>query len=71
MSRHSPKDLAGKPITWTIGGLTPAGAFLDDAVLAVESGIPISALMCKHFPQVSAPDMLAEHIRTSTVPYLQ
>ena len=68
---HNPKDLAGKPITWTIGGLTPAAAFLDNVVLAVESGVPISALLCKHFPQVSAPDMLAEHIRTSTLPYLQ
>jgi hypothetical protein len=50
MSRHSPKDLAGKPITWTIGELSPAAAFMDNVVLAVESGIPISALMCKHFP---------------------
>jgi pimeloyl-ACP methyl ester carboxylesterase len=71
LPRHNPKDLTGKPITWTIGGLTPAGAFLDNVVLAVESGLPITALMCKHFPQVSAPDMLAEHIRTSTLPYLQ
>jgi pimeloyl-ACP methyl ester carboxylesterase len=63
---HSPEDLAGKPITWTIGGLNPAAMFLDNVVLAVKSDCPIGVLMCKHFPQVSAPGMLAEHIRTNT-----
>ena len=62
---HSPEDLVGKPITWTIGGLTPAVTFLDNVVLAVKAGCPISPLMCKHFPQVSAPEMLAAHIRQS------
>ena len=66
-SPHSPEDLTGKPITWTIGGLTPAVAILDNVVLAVKSGCPISPLMCKHFPQVSAPEMLAAHIRQSTL----
>jgi pimeloyl-ACP methyl ester carboxylesterase len=61
----SPDDLAGKPITWTIGGLNPAGMFFDNVVLAVKAGCPISLLNCKHFPQVSAPGMLAEHIRAS------
>jgi pimeloyl-ACP methyl ester carboxylesterase len=66
-SAHSPDDLAGKLITWTIGGLTPAAAFFGNVVLAVKSGLPISLLMCKHFPQVSAPAMLAEHIRNSSL----
>lgn len=65
---HSPEDLAGKPVTWTIGGLNPAGMFFDNVVLAVKSGCPISLLNCKHFPQVSAAGMLAEHIRVSTQP---
>lgn len=64
---HSPQDLAGQPITWTIGGLTPAFAFLENVVLAVKSGLAISPLMCKHFPQVSAPEMLATHIRESVL----
>ncbi|MDT5280383.1 MAG: hypothetical protein QOJ20_1578 [Mycobacterium sp.] len=63
---HSPEDLAGKPITWTIGGLNPAAMFFDNVVLAVKSDCPISPLMCKHFPQVSSPGMLAEHIRTAS-----
>lgn len=62
---HSPDDLAGKPITWTVGGVTPAATFFENVVLAVKAGLPISLLMCKHFPQVSAPAMLAEHIRRS------
>jgi len=62
---HSPEVLAGKPITWTIGGLTPAAAFIDNIVLAVKAGISIDTLMCKHFPQVSAPAMLAQHIRSN------
>jgi hypothetical protein len=61
---HRSEDLAGKPITWTIGGLTPAMTFLDNVVLAVKAGLTVDTLICKHFPQVSAPDMLAQHIRT-------
>jgi pimeloyl-ACP methyl ester carboxylesterase len=63
---HSPDALAGKPIAWTVGGATPAAAFFENVVLAVKSGLPISLLTCKHFPQVSAPAMLAEHIRSNT-----
>lgn len=62
---HSPEDLAGKPITWTIGALSPAGMFFDNVVLAVRAGCAIDLLNCKHFPQVSAPGMLAEHLRAS------
>jgi pimeloyl-ACP methyl ester carboxylesterase len=62
---HPPEDLAGKPITWTIGGLNPAGMFFDNVVLAVKAGCPISLLPCKHFPQLSAPEMLAAHIRAT------
>jgi hypothetical protein len=62
---QSPEDLAGKPITWTIGGLTTAMTFLDNVVVATKAGHSISPLMCKHFPQVCAPDMLAQHIRTN------
>lgn len=55
-------DLRGKPVTWTIGGLTPAVAFFDNVMMARSADIPISLLMCKHFPQVSIPDVLANHI---------
>jgi pimeloyl-ACP methyl ester carboxylesterase len=64
---HSPEDLAGKPITWTVGGLNPAAGVFDNVVLAAQSGCSIGLLMCKHFPQVSAPAMLAEHIRAVAI----
>ena len=56
-------ELRGRRVTWTIGGLTPAAHFFDNVVLAVSAGIPISVLPCRHFPQVSIPDQLADHIR--------
>jgi pimeloyl-ACP methyl ester carboxylesterase len=59
----TPVELQRRPITWTIGGLTPAIAFFDNIVLAMSAGIKISPLMCRHFPQVSIPGVLAEHIR--------
>jgi pimeloyl-ACP methyl ester carboxylesterase len=65
LPRHSPEDLAGLPITWTIGGLTPAANFMDNVVLATRAGLTVDLLMCKHFPQVSHPDMLAQHIRAN------
>lgn len=64
---HAPDELVGKPVTWTIGGITPAATFFGNVVLAVKSRLPISVLMCKHFPQVSAPAMLAEHIRSNSL----
>jgi pimeloyl-ACP methyl ester carboxylesterase len=62
---YSPDELAGQPITWTIGGLTPAVTFLDNVILAAKANFSVSPLMCKHFPQVSAPAMLADHIRAN------
>ena len=55
-------ELRRRPITWTIGGLTPAVAFFDNVVTAHAAGIRVGLLMCKHFPQVSIPDVLADHI---------
>jgi pimeloyl-ACP methyl ester carboxylesterase len=60
----TPEDLRRRPVTWTIGGLTPAFVFFDNVVTAHAAGIPIRPLMCKHFPQVSIPDVLADHIGT-------
>jgi hypothetical protein len=65
--RFSPAELTGAPVIWTIGGLNPAATFMDNVVLAVQAGIDIGLLMCKHFPQVSAPEMLAQHIAVSAL----
>ena len=56
------EELRRRPVTWTIGGLSAAFMFFDNVVTAQAAGIPIGLLMCKHFPQVSIPDALADHI---------
>lgn len=61
-------DLRGRPITWTIGGLTPAAVFFDNATLACAAGLSVGILMSKHFPQVSVPEALADHIRKVVTP---
>jgi pimeloyl-ACP methyl ester carboxylesterase len=58
----TPEKLRRRPVTWTIGGLTPAAAFFENVVTAHAAGIQIDLLMCRHFPQVSIPDVLADHI---------
>ncbi|KAE8444788.1 hypothetical protein EG329_014248 [Mollisiaceae sp. DMI_Dod_QoI] len=50
-------------VNWTLGGLMPLSWFWENVVLATEVGIKIDVLNCKHFPQVSIPEVLAEYIR--------
>jgi pimeloyl-ACP methyl ester carboxylesterase len=57
------EELRRRPVTWTIGGLTPAARFFSNIVTAHGAGIEIGLLMCRHFPQVSIPEVLADHIR--------
>ena len=59
----SVEELTRRPVTWTIGALSPAGNFFDNAVVATRAGIGIGVLECKHFPQLSIPEGLADHIR--------
>ncbi|TVY65529.1 putative hydrolase [Lachnellula suecica] len=66
----SNEDLTRRPITWTIGALTAAGAFFDNVVTATKAGIEIGTLQSKHFPQVSIPDVLAAHIKSSALKYI-
>ena len=58
----SSEELRRRPVTWTIGGLTPAATFFDNVSAAHAAGIDIGLLMCRHFPQVSIADVLASHI---------
>ena len=60
-----PYTLAGKPITWTIGGLMEARHFFSNVRLSRRAGIELELLPCKHFPQVSIPAILADHIRVA------
>jgi pimeloyl-ACP methyl ester carboxylesterase len=64
------EELRVSPIDWTIGALSPAGLFFDNVVLACQAGIPIGLLDCRHFPQVTIPDQLAEHILAAATKHL-
>src|SRR5262245_66517631 len=58
----APEELQRRPVTWTIGGLTPTERFFDNVVTAHAAGLQLGLLQCKHFPQVSIPEVLANHI---------
>lgn len=66
----SNEQLNRRPVTWTIGGKMPAASFYDNVVVATKAGIEIGLLDSKHFPQVSIPETLAEHIKTAALKYL-
>jgi hypothetical protein len=62
--------MTDRPLDWTIGGLTPAMTFFSYIAVAASLGIPLGLLPCKHFPQVSIPDLLADHICGSALRHL-
>lgn len=63
----TPSDLRVRPLTWTTGRLSlNADRFAEQIALAKSAGIAVGSLPCRHFPQVSIPDQLADHI-TATV----
>jgi hypothetical protein len=66
----SNEELTRKPITWTIGALPPAGMFIDNVVRATNAGIEVGLLNSKHFPQVTIPQALAEHIKEAALKHL-
>lgn len=67
----SKDELRRRPIHWTVGELSPMGFYFENVVVACGAGIPIGLLPCRHFPQVTIPDTLAEHIRTAAKSHLQ
>jgi hypothetical protein len=56
------EQLRGRPIVWTVGGLSATAGNLGNIQAALSAGIPIKLLNSRHFPQVSIPEALAEHI---------
>lgn len=61
----SKEELTRRPVCWTIGSLTPAGIFFQNVVDGFNAGIPVGLLPSKHFPQVTIPDVLVDHIKSS------
>jgi hypothetical protein len=66
----SEEELRRRPVDWTIGSLSSAGEFFKNTVVATRAGIDIGLLECMHFPQVTVPGALAEHIRGKASKYL-
>lgn len=65
-----PQALQRRPVAWTVGSLSDQAAFAGNYALADAAGIEVTALPSRHFPQVSIPGKLAEHISAATAPYL-
>lgn len=65
-----PVALRGKPVTWTVGTLSDQAAFGGNFALAEAADLTVGGLPCRHFPQVSIPAALADHITAATMPYL-
>jgi hypothetical protein len=57
-----PADFTNRPLGWTIGG-SPRPWRSSATSNCTALGISVGLLPCKHFPQVSIPDQLADHIR--------
>ena len=64
------EELTSRPVTWTIGALTPAGMFFQNVVDGYGAGIQVGLLPSKHFPQLTAVDVLEGHIREAVMKYL-
>jgi len=62
LQHFSAKDLRSRPLVWTVGGLSTMAAWHDNVVAAASAGVEAGLLMCRHFPQVSIPEVLAAHI---------
>jgi pimeloyl-ACP methyl ester carboxylesterase len=62
MRMPTPEELHRRPVTWTVGALTNPAAFANNLAAAEAAGIEVGRLMSRHFPQVSIPAALAEHI---------
>jgi pimeloyl-ACP methyl ester carboxylesterase len=62
MRMPTPEELHRRPVTWTVGGLSNPAAFANNLAAAEAAGIKVGRLMSRHFPQVSIPTALAEHI---------
>ncbi|KAH6704037.1 zearalenone hydrolase [Leptodontidium sp. MPI-SDFR-AT-0119] len=65
--RLTDEEYRQRPITWTIGSLTPGNTFASNLEVGRRIGIKVELLYCKHFPQVSIPETLAEHIERAAL----
>jgi pimeloyl-ACP methyl ester carboxylesterase len=65
------EDLARRPISWSVGGLTEAWIVPANLQVARRGKIDVQALPCKHFPQVEIPEVLTTRISSRTKAHLR
>lgn len=55
-------DLRRRPLDWSVGGESPAAAFVDNVVTATRVGVPFRTIPGGHFPYVCHPGEFAEYV---------
>jgi pimeloyl-ACP methyl ester carboxylesterase len=68
--KADPGELRGRPLAWSVGGLSPVERAIGNIRVALAAGVPLEVLPSRHFPQVSAPERLADYIRERSTPFL-
>jgi pimeloyl-ACP methyl ester carboxylesterase len=63
---YTAEDLAHRPISWSVGGLTEGWIVPANLRVANRGKIEVQVLPCKHFPQVEIPEVLTTRIRSHT-----
>lgn len=70
---RAPRDPARfmtRPVAWTVGMLTPMAVTYGSLKTCEKAGITWTLLPCIHFPQVTIPDALADHIASQARTHL-
>lgn len=55
-------DLLKRPMDWTVGFMTPIGAFVDNVITATKAGISFTTLPGSHFPYVCHPEEFSQYV---------
>ncbi|KAI0200404.1 zearalenone hydrolase [Astrocystis sublimbata] len=58
----SHENLLKRPLSMTVGALTPTAKFFDNIVTAAKAGVDIKCLPGLHFPYVSDPQEFAKYV---------
>jgi pimeloyl-ACP methyl ester carboxylesterase len=67
---YTAEDLARRPISWSVGGLTEGWIVSANLRVASRGKIDVQVLPCKHFPQIEIPELLTTRIRSHTKAHL-
>ena len=65
------EDLLKSPLDWTVGAMTPTGAFADNIITATKTGINFKLLAGGHFPYVCHPEEFSQYVIDTCTKYLR